>query len=234
MKINLDTPIEEVRIEIIPLIDVIFCILTFFILAALQMTRQQAINVELPKASSGVPQMREMLIVTLDDFGQVYVEQQQMSSIDQLSGSLKNYNSTNPNGLMVLYASRTASYNDVVQVLDLLRTVGGDRVALATLPGTSQPTPNSTQVPQNPNVPGLTPYSGTNPVDPSNPNPGQPNLPVNPGQIPSGQGVNPTSPGNVPLTPTIPAPGTNAPITPNIPTPGATNAPAQGDTAPRR
>jgi hypothetical protein len=36
MKIHLDSPPEEVQIQIIPLIDVIFCILTFFILAALQ------------------------------------------------------------------------------------------------------------------------------------------------------------------------------------------------------
>lgn len=63
MKINLDTPAEDTRIEIIPLIDVIFCILTFFLLAALQLTRQQAINLNLPQAKSGVPQMRDMLIV---------------------------------------------------------------------------------------------------------------------------------------------------------------------------
>ncbi|MEW6499728.1 MAG: biopolymer transporter ExbD, partial [Cyanobacteriota bacterium] len=38
MKVNLDTPSEEARIEIVPLIDVIFCILTFFLLAGLQLT----------------------------------------------------------------------------------------------------------------------------------------------------------------------------------------------------
>lgn len=51
MKVNLHTPVEEVQIQIIPLIDVVFCILTFFLLAALQFTRQQAISVDLPKAS---------------------------------------------------------------------------------------------------------------------------------------------------------------------------------------
>ncbi|MFN6032855.1 MAG: ExbD/TolR family protein, partial [Dolichospermum sp.] len=53
MKVKLDTPAEDVQIQIIPLIDVVFCILTFFLLAALQFTRQQAINVDLPKASTG-------------------------------------------------------------------------------------------------------------------------------------------------------------------------------------
>jgi biopolymer transport protein ExbD len=65
MKINLDTPAEEARIELVPLIDVIFCILTFFLLASLQLTRQQAINVDLPKAKTGQTQMREMLRANL-------------------------------------------------------------------------------------------------------------------------------------------------------------------------
>jgi biopolymer transport protein ExbD len=213
MKINLDVPGDDARIEIIPLIDVIFCILTFFLLAALQLTRQQAISVDLPKASSGTPQMREMLMVSLDDFGQIYVEQQQINSKDQLTQSLQNYRSTNPNGLMVLYASRTASYNDVIQVLDLLRDVGGERVSLATLPGSGAGAGSNTQVPTAPGTPGLAPYSGNAPIQPYNPyappspsanpyNLGQPQLPVAPGQ----PEINPTIPGTIPATPTVPAP----------------------------
>jgi biopolymer transport protein ExbD len=95
----------------------------------------------------------------------------------------------------------------VVQLLDLLRSVGGDRVALATLPASSgqAPSPN-TVVPPIPGTPGLTPYPGTTPVNPYNPY-GVPLNPSQPGQIPGGQGVNPTYPGNVPT------PG--APVAPN-------------------
>lgn len=223
MKINLDNPTEEVRIEILPLIDVIFCILTFFLLAALQLTRQQAINVNLPQAKSGVPQMRDMLIVSLDDFGQVYLEKQVMMSKDQLSEGLKNYRATNPNGLMVLYAAKTSSYNDVIQVLDLLRSIGGDRVALATLPSASPQDPNSNN--QGTQNPSLTPYSGTNPAVPPNPsgipNLSQPQLPTNPGIPSNGQGINPNSPNNLPLSP-------------NVPNPGATLAPGTSQPAPQR
>jgi biopolymer transport protein ExbD len=81
--------------------------------------------------------MREMLVVSLDDLGQLYVEKQPVTET-QLFDTLKNYHQYNPTGLMVLHASRNASYNDVVQLLDLLRRVGGDRVALATLPGEAQ------------------------------------------------------------------------------------------------
>ena len=163
---------QDVRIELIPLIDVIFCILTFFILAAVNFSRQQAIRLDLPQAKTGTPQMREMLVVSLDDFGQVYVEQQLVSK-NQLSQSIKNYHQSNPRGLMVLYAAKNATYREVVQILDILREVGGDRVALATLPKDSQSANNPTTIPlqQNPSLPGLpnnyNPY--TIPAPPSPP-----------------------------------------------------------------
>lgn len=133
MKLNLGSQTEEARIEIIPLIDVIFCILTFFILAAVGLTRQSGINVDLPRASTGSSQMREMLIVSLDPIGQLYVDRNPVTE-QELVRSLLNYQIDSPDGLVVLYASRSASYNEVVEVLDLLRSTGSDRVALATLP----------------------------------------------------------------------------------------------------
>lgn len=138
MKINYDAPTEEARIELIPLIDVIFCILTFFLLAALQLTRQQAVNVDLPTAETGTVQMQEMkLFVSVDQLGQTYVDKQPVSR-EQLYQLLLAYKKARPEGLIVLSASKMASYNDVMQVLDLLRLAGGDRVALPTLPGSGE------------------------------------------------------------------------------------------------
>ena len=137
MKLNQEFASEEVRIELIPLIDVIFCILTFFLLAALQLTRQQAINVNLPKASTGKPQSQDMLLVSVNEVGKTFIEQQPVNALE-LEKFVRRYNRVNPRGVVVLYAPKEARYNDVVQVLDLLREVGGDRVALATLPGSPQ------------------------------------------------------------------------------------------------
>lgn len=145
MKIDLlDAPAEDVRIEIIPLIDVIFSILTFFILSAVGLTRQQAIDLDLPNANTASPLppqglgaeaiQRDRLYVSVDAIGQIYLDQQPVS-LDLLYDVLLQHRQISPQGLIVLYASRDARYEDVVQVLDLLRSVGGDRVALATLPG---------------------------------------------------------------------------------------------------
>ncbi|NJL85112.1 MAG: biopolymer transporter ExbD [Leptolyngbyaceae cyanobacterium SM1_1_3] len=142
MKLDIDSAgYEEVRIEILPLIDVIFCILTFFILAAVGLTRQQAISLDLPTADTGTPlpaqglnaEDFERLYVSIDGNGQIYIDQQPVS-LNLLSDVLVQHQEVSPQGLIVLYAARDARYANVVEVLDLLRSVGGDRVALATLP----------------------------------------------------------------------------------------------------
>ncbi|WP_298904738.1 biopolymer transporter ExbD [uncultured Nostoc sp.] len=204
MKVNLHTPIEEVQIQIIPLIDVVFCILTFFLLAALQFTRQQAINVDLPKASassvSGITSQSGSLIVTIDAVGNTYIEKQLVKRED-LGARLKQYLQANPSAVVVLNASRTATYNDVIETLDLLRQVGGDRVSLGIIPGPSQsPTNllNQPNIPSFPINPGAAPVPGINPQGNLNPKfPLAPNSVPFPGvsQPPTGQGINPINPG---------------------------------------
>lgn len=173
MKIHHDLPSEDVQIQIIPLIDVIFCILTFFILAALQFTRQQAINIDLPKATTGTAlsapgsgdnRLREMMVVTIGSTGQTFIDQNPIDRA-QLLQELQAYVGRNPNGTLVLNASPNAFYNDVIQVIDLMRSVGGDRVALATTPTTTPQAPGSAPPPGVTPLPSVSP--SFNPFDPS-------------------------------------------------------------------
>lgn len=184
MKVDVDNTDPDVRVELVPLIDVIFCILTFFIVAAVTLTRQAAINVDLPSAKTGTTQMRQILVVSIDPIGQTYVEKEPVTQA-QLTDSLVQFRKESPEGLMVLYASRASSYNDVVRVLDLLRSVGGTRVALATLPGSGQAD----------QFPGL------------NPNDGQ----FNPSTLPGL--TNPNSPAPNSLNSPAALPGLNPPVT---------------------
>ena len=258
LRLRIDTQTEDVRIELIPLIDVIFCILTFFLLSAVGLSRQQAINVDIavPKASTGTPQGRQILVVSLNELGQVYVEKQPVTTKEQFLQQLQAYRQKNPEGLMALYASTNASYNQVVQVLDLLRQVGGDRVALATIPGKTEQSPGfSPAAPPATGVPSYTPYPGDGSLgaypygtqNPANPiNPAQPQVPANPGQsLPGLPGDNlnnpPPLPGQTGVNPgnsAAPTPGTQG--TPNrkaapgnsaAPTPGTQGTP-KTNTAP--
>ncbi|MEG3842091.1 biopolymer transporter ExbD [Microcoleus sp. herbarium14] len=230
MKIHLDTPAEEARIELVPLIDVIFCILTFFLLAALQLTRQQSINVDLPKAKTGQTQMREMLIVSIDDFGQTYIDQLPVN-YQQLDRVLKSFQTKNPAGLTVLYAPQNAKYAKVVEVLDKLREVGGDRVALATLPS-SAPSPQPNPSLPNSGIPAAPAIGNSAQPLPSPVAPGQqqlnPNRFQSPLPAPGQQQFNPNFNPNQFQSP-LPAPqqpsnsGANLGIPPVSPAPTAPN-----------
>jgi biopolymer transport protein ExbD len=236
MKINLDTVADDAQIQILPLIDVIFCILTFFILAAAITTRQQAISVDLPKASTGAVQMRQMLVVSIDAAGQTYIDKNPIDRA-QLFTLLKEYREKNPDGLLVLNASQNAFYNDVIQVLDVLRSVGGDKVALATIPapsvapnvpagvapGQSLPGQNPTQFSPN-GIPGMPSVPGTtNPLLPSTYNPLSPDAPVLPSDVLPGANPNP-SPASP--NPTSPNPTSPNPTSPNPATPSPASVPA--------
>lgn len=198
---------DDVRIELIPLIDVIFCILTFFILAAVSLTRQFAINTDLPSASTGVAQMRQTKIVTIDPVGTLYWDEDPIEQL-QLEQLVRQFLQESPDGTIVLNAPPYASYDSVVRVLDSLRQVGGDRVALAVTP--SPEDPNNLTAPGQPdfsapgsgtpgfNNPGLgnpgLGNSGT-PLDPF----GLPTVPGDPlgspaAPLPRSNGSNPTSP----------------------------------------
>ncbi len=136
MKVDMNNPQSDVQIEILPMIDVIFCILTFFILAAVGLSRQQVIDLTLPAVNNSVPvsgESRDRLYVSVDSVGQVYIDANAVP-LSLLQDVLVQHQQIAPNGTIVLYAATDARYEDVIQVLDLLRSVGGDRVALATLP----------------------------------------------------------------------------------------------------
>jgi biopolymer transport protein ExbD len=209
MKINSEYTNQEPRIELVPLIDVIFCILTFFLLAGLQVARQQAISVDIPKASTGAPAARELLMVSLNDAGQLFLEQQPMLVPGQLIEAVKQYRQARPNSSIVLYASKQVSYNKVIEILDALRSVAGDRVALATLPAnTTAPTPPILNNPTGygyPNSP-YNPYQGVNPYNPYqgvNPSTVQPNGGF--GNPAAGSVGQPTQVSPTPLTQPVPS-----------------------------
>jgi biopolymer transport protein ExbD len=216
MKINLDNATDDGQIQILPLIDVIFCILTFFIIAVVQTERPQAVNVDLPQAKTGTVQAPDRLIITLRPGGELLVGQEQVADRTALMDRAKTYLAQRPDGLLVLNASQTAMYSDVIGLLDSLREVGGvRRVALATTPKIEpSPTPN----PYLPN-PNSNPY-GTPGGFPASSNPSSPPNYGSPGSNPliypdSNLGIpGANSPGLTP-NPTIINPGNPSLVTPN-------------------
>ncbi len=110
-----------------------------------------------------IPETQQVLVVTINDIGQVFVEHEQVFTKGELREKLQAFFQQNPQGLIILAANPSVSYGDVIQVLDRVREVGGDRVALATLPKTPQQYPNSPSPATG--VPGYNPYQDQVPIN---------------------------------------------------------------------
>jgi biopolymer transport protein ExbD len=167
MKIYLEPDDLDVRIELIPLIDVIFCILVFFILGAVSFGRVQALDVNLPTAGSAQTEFDSTLDVVIDSFGQISIAEKGQNipvSEVQLTQLLSAYVRQYPQGLVQLQADKIVSYGQVIRIFDLLRQVGGNRVGLAVveppssskLPGSTPTVPGSIQTQPNLTQPNLT------------------------------------------------------------------------------
>ncbi len=215
MKVDFNDREPDVQINILPMIDVIFCILTFFILAAVGLTRQQVIDLALPSVDNSSPiagNSRDRLYVSIDGVGQIYIDATPVQLQDLYSIMLK-HQEVAPTGTVVLYASSSARYESVVKVLDLLRSVGGDRVALATLPNDAS----------------LDPTQGKDPNNPLGaPIPQQPDINQLPNQLPN-QSPN-QLPGN--LLPNDPSLGGDIQIIPNPTAPDTGLPPITPDSPP--
>jgi biopolymer transport protein ExbD len=210
MKIYLEPDDLDVRIELIPLIDVIFCILVFFILGAVTFGRTQSVGVDLPTASIAQTEFDSTLNVVIDSFGQISIsESGQKTPVteEQLGQLLAVYVRKYPQGLVQLEADKVISYGQVIRVFDLLREVGGTRVSLAV----DKPSPSGQLPGSTPTVPGALPTQ-PNLTQPSFNQPGlnQPNL-NQPGLTQPGL----TQPSTINPQPSRPVPQSQSGVTPS-------------------
>lgn len=120
------------EINVVPLIDVLFSILTFFVLASIFLTRQQGLPLDLPRAANATTsQMSEQVTLSVTKEGKFYLNKQQVALKD-LGAAVKGQLDENPNRLIVIAGEKTAQYRYVVDVLDELRQVNATRIAMAT------------------------------------------------------------------------------------------------------
>jgi biopolymer transport protein ExbD len=126
------------EINLVPMIDVLTTILTFFVVISMTLTAGQTVlNVNLPKTDKdGTSQQDpnakqpEPMIVGINQAGEVVL---QNKSVDfpQLQAQTKAYFGKFPLGNVVLKADRKTPYEKLAQVLEKVRQIGGDRIALA-------------------------------------------------------------------------------------------------------
>ncbi len=118
------------QINIVPMIDVIFALLTFFILSALYLNHSAGLPVNLPKAATAQTQTQNEIVVTIDQQGNLYLNRQPIS-IDQLQGQVKSLVGNNSQAVVTVNADERVTHGQVIRVMDQLRQIPGVRLAIA-------------------------------------------------------------------------------------------------------
>lgn len=123
------------EINLVPMMDVLMTVLTFFILTSMTLTGQRLANVNLPsvsgaEAGEGTGKPVESLVIGLNQQGQILLDNQAID-FGQLSEKITTYLTQNPQGTLVLKADRELPYEEVEKLLKEMNRIGGDRVSLA-------------------------------------------------------------------------------------------------------
>lgn len=123
-------PIKRVRIEIIPMIDVIFFLLVFFMVTSLAMTRINSIKVALPKTNGAPENMKQNIILTVKKDGSLLVNKTPVT-LDTLGGRLVYEMQADPQGVVIVNADEGAGYGLVVQAMQKAKETGVRKFVLA-------------------------------------------------------------------------------------------------------
>jgi biopolymer transport protein ExbD len=126
---------KEARIEIIPLIDVIFFLLATFVLFTLSLNRIQAIDMTLPKAVPVTPQNDDEdkpVTLQVSDNGNFYWNQE-LVAFAEVQYRLDNYKAEEPNPRILLTSDDLAKYGDTIRILDAVREAGINQVSFETV-----------------------------------------------------------------------------------------------------
>jgi biopolymer transport protein ExbD len=119
------------RIEMIPLIDVVFLLLIFFIYAMLSMTIHKGIPVLLPKAKTSLIDKEEYLSISITRDHGIFLDEREVP-MEGLLQKLRERRKEQPQLRVFISGDRRIPYEWVVKVLDTVRTSGLNKVSLET------------------------------------------------------------------------------------------------------
>ena len=124
---------KRARIEIVPLIDVIFFLLATFVMVSLSMTKNQGVQVQLPSASTAekIQDRDQAATVTVKQNGELYFNKDKIAAA-QLPFKFQTYAAGAKDPKVVVTAEANVDFRHVVQVLDEARKVGIVKVAIST------------------------------------------------------------------------------------------------------
>ncbi len=129
-----DEDVDDNPIDIIPLIDVIFLLLCFFIFLSLAMVVQEGMDVSLAQAQSGESvQDREPLVISINDQGELFLRENSVND-DELLAKLESVANQNADRPVFINADQEARHKRVMLALDSVRQAGLSNVTFTVEP----------------------------------------------------------------------------------------------------
>lgn len=126
-----DEPDIPPQINVTPLIDVTFSILTFFIMSSLFLSRSQGLPVNLPQAASAQAEKPAQVTVTINSAGEMFLNKEAIR-LEQLEAGIRQQVQPQQQLVVVLNADEAVNHGKVVAVMDQVRKVEGAKLAIAT------------------------------------------------------------------------------------------------------
>jgi biopolymer transport protein ExbD len=122
---------RQPKLMIIPMIDIIFFLLVFFMMSTLYMVEQRTMPVNLPQVSAAQSDLEKSVFITIAKDGAIYVDQEQIPARlfkKRIQARIARQNET----AFILRADKEAEYGQVIMILDELKGLGIKKVAVAT------------------------------------------------------------------------------------------------------
>lgn len=124
---------DEFEINILPMIDVIFAILAFFIVSTLFLTRTEGLPVNLPEADTSKPQEPADFTVTIKPDGNLFLDEFSVTE-ETLRERIVDQLEPEQEALITIKADEKTYHGKVITVMDELRAIEGARLGIATIP----------------------------------------------------------------------------------------------------
>ena len=131
MRIRDRRSFQKPEVMIIPMIDIMFFLLVFFMLSTLYMVDLRTIPVNMPKVEHAQTQTNVNYLVTLKADGSLYLEDKQIDEATLIEGAKEKY-SQNNNFAVVIRADESVDYGQIMKLLDALKGAGITKFGLAT------------------------------------------------------------------------------------------------------
>lgn len=119
------------QINILPMIDIIFVILSFFIISSLYFVRLETIPVNLPNAETSNQEKNKVIVITLDLEDRIFIDEK-LSDISLIEDEILLKTKNNKNLKVIIRADKDIKYGNVISIIDILRKLDDIKIGVST------------------------------------------------------------------------------------------------------